>query len=63
MSYVAVKGGEKAIYNAELLLKSRRRGDKQVPELGIEQIKQQMGLAIARVMAEGSLYDGALMVP
>ena len=57
MSYVAVKGGEKAIENAERLLKARRRGDEQVSELGLAQIKQQMGLAIARVMAEGSLYD------
>ncbi|MEL6940680.1 MAG: carbon-phosphorus lyase complex subunit PhnI, partial [Cyanobacteria bacterium J06598_1] len=57
MSYVAVKGGEKAIFNAEQLLKARRRGDEKVPELSLEQIKQQMGLAIARVMAEGSLYD------
>lgn len=57
MSYVAVKGGEKAIHNAERLLKARRRGDEKVPELSLEQIKQQMGLAIARVMAEGSLYD------
>ena len=57
MSYVAVKGGEKAIENAEQLLKARRRGNTAVPELSIEQIKQQMGLAIARVMSEGSLYD------
>ncbi|MEO0768296.1 MAG: carbon-phosphorus lyase complex subunit PhnI [Cyanobacteria bacterium J06649_4] len=57
MSYVAVKGGEKAIHNAERLLKARRRGDEKVPELSLAQIKQQMGLAIARVMAEGSLYD------
>ena len=57
MSYVAVKGGEKAIHNAERLLKARRRGDEKVPELSLAQIKQQMGLAIARVMSEGSLYD------
>ncbi len=57
MSYVAVKGGEKAIQNAEQLLKAQRRGDATVPELGLEQIKQQMSLAVARVMSEGSLYD------
>lgn len=57
MSYVAVKGGEKAIHNAEELLKARRRGDTAVPELSLEQIKQQMSLAVARVMSEGSLYD------
>ena len=57
MSYVSVKGGEKAIENAEVLLKAQRRGEAAVPELSLEQIKQQMALAIARVMCEGSLYD------
>ena len=57
MAYVAVKGGEAAIQNAETLLQSRRRGDPTVPELSLAQIKQQMQLAINRVMAEGSLYD------
>ena len=57
MSYVAVKGGEKAIFNAEKLLQAKRRGDQTLPELSLEQIKQQMSLAVARVMAEGSLYD------
>ena len=57
MSYVAVKGGEKAIHNAEQLLQAQRRGDSDIPELSLAQIKQQMALAIARVMTEGSLYD------
>lgn len=57
MAYVAVKGGEQAIQNAEELLKAQRRGDPEVPELTLEQIKQQMKLAIDRVMCEGSLYD------
>lgn len=57
MPYVAVKGGEQAIHNAEALLKAKRRGDENVPELSLEQIKQQMQLAVNRVMAEGSLYD------
>ena len=57
MPYVAVKGGEQAILNAEALLKAKRRGDPAVPELSLEQIKQQMQLAVNRVMAEGSLYD------
>ncbi|MEM9214374.1 MAG: carbon-phosphorus lyase complex subunit PhnI [Cyanobacteria bacterium P01_F01_bin.150] len=57
MPYVAVKGGEKAIQNAEALLKSKRRGNNEIPELFLEQIKQQMQLAVNRVMAEGSLYD------
>ncbi len=57
MSYVSVKGGEKAIQNAEALLMARRRGNPAVPELSIEQIKQQMAIAVDRVMGEGSLYD------
>ncbi len=57
MPYVAVKGGEKAIENAEALLKALRRGDENIPELTIEQIKQQLALAVNRVMCEGSLYD------
>ncbi len=58
--YVAVKGGEKAIDNAHALLAERRRGDVAVPELSVEQIRQQMPLAVARVMGEGSLYDPEL---
>jgi alpha-D-ribose 1-methylphosphonate 5-triphosphate synthase subunit PhnI len=57
MAYVAVKGGEQAIQNAEALLCAMRRGDPAVPELSLTQIKQQMQLAVNRVMAEGSLYD------
>lgn len=55
--YVAVKGGEKAIENAHRLLAEKRRGDASVPELTIAQIKEQMALAVDRVMTEGSLYD------
>ena len=58
--YVAVKGGEKAIDNAHLLLARKRRGDLTVPALTVEQIRQQMPLAVARVMGEGSLYDEEL---
>ena len=58
--YVAVKGGEAAIANAHALLADRRRGDRDVPALGIEQIIQQLGLAVDRCMAEGSLYDREL---
>jgi alpha-D-ribose 1-methylphosphonate 5-triphosphate synthase subunit PhnI len=57
MAYVAVKGGEQAIQNAEALLKALRRGDPDLPELTLEQIKQQLKLAVDRVMCEGSLYD------
>lgn len=60
MAYVAVKGGEQAIQNSELLLKSLRRGDTTLSELSVEQIQQQLALAVNRVMAEGSLYDPQL---
>lgn len=55
--YVAVKGGERAIRNAHALLAEVRRGDPQVPELTLDQIREQLALAVDRVMAEGSLYD------
>ncbi|HAR50698.1 MAG TPA: carbon-phosphorus lyase complex subunit PhnI, partial [Roseovarius nubinhibens] len=55
--YVAVKGGEKAIDNAHAWLAEERRGDPQVPELSLAQIREQMALAVNRVMSEGSLYD------
>ena len=55
--YVAVKGGETAIRNAHALLAEERRGDAGVPELTLEQIQDQMALAVDRVMTEGSLYD------
>ncbi|MBD8665107.1 carbon-phosphorus lyase complex subunit PhnI [Rhizobium sp. CFBP 8752] len=58
--YVAVKGGEAAITNAHALLADRRRGDRSVPALTIEQIAEQLGLAVDRVMAEASLYDRSL---
>ena len=58
--YVAVKGGEQAIENSLKLLAEERRGDQSVPELSLEQIKEQMSLAVDRVMSEGSLYDPEL---
>ncbi|MDY7534705.1 carbon-phosphorus lyase complex subunit PhnI [Pseudomonas sp. Bout1] len=58
--YVAVKGGEQAIDNAHRLLAKKRRGDTSIPELGVEQIREQLPLAVARVMSEGSLYDTEL---
>lgn len=58
--YVAVKGGEKAIDNAHALMRSQRRGDNAVTELSVEQIKQQLPLAVDRVMNEGSVYDPEL---
>jgi len=58
--YVAVKGGERAIENADALLASVRRGDPSVPEIGVDQISEQLTLAVDRVMSEGSLYDREL---
>ncbi|WP_122662073.1 carbon-phosphorus lyase complex subunit PhnI [Pseudomonas viridiflava] len=58
--YVAVKGGEQAIDNAHRLLAKKRRGDTSIAELSVEQIRQQLPLAVARVMTEGSLYDEQL---
>ncbi len=55
--YVAVKGGERAIEAAHAWLAEERRGDVEVQELSVAQIREQMSLAVARVMAEGSLYD------
>ena len=51
--YVAVKGGEKAIEAAHRLLAQERRGDPEVPELSVGQIREQMSLAVDRVMNEG----------
>ncbi|ANK89720.1 MULTISPECIES: carbon-phosphorus lyase complex subunit PhnI [Rhizobium] len=58
--YVAVKGGEAAIANAHRLLADRRRGDRSLPAIGIEQIVEQLALAVDRVMAEASLFDRTL---
>jgi alpha-D-ribose 1-methylphosphonate 5-triphosphate synthase subunit PhnI len=58
--YVAVKGGERAIENAHALLADARRGDRCVAEISLDQISQQLALAVDRVMAEGSLYDREL---
>ncbi|MCZ8152370.1 MAG: carbon-phosphorus lyase complex subunit PhnI [Rhodobacteraceae bacterium] len=55
--YVAVKGGERAIDNAHAFLAEERRGDTAVAEIGTDQIREQLRLAVNRVMAEGSLYD------
>lgn len=57
MAYVAVKGGEKAISNAHQWLASERRGDTSIPEVDTDQIKEQLSLAVDRVMSEGSCYD------
>jgi alpha-D-ribose 1-methylphosphonate 5-triphosphate synthase subunit PhnI len=53
--YVAVKGGEKAIANAHALL--ARRGAGTTERIAHEQVADQLGVLVSRVMAEGSLYD------
>jgi alpha-D-ribose 1-methylphosphonate 5-triphosphate synthase subunit PhnI len=55
--YVAVKGGEAAIAAAHELVARDRRGDTSIAELTTEQIREQLTLAVNRVMSEGSLYD------
>lgn len=58
--YVAVKGGERAILNSHRLIAEERRGDTSEPELSVSQIENQLGLAVDRVMTEGSIYDREL---
>ncbi|HYW55323.1 MAG TPA: carbon-phosphorus lyase complex subunit PhnI [Polaromonas sp.] len=58
--YVAVKGGAAAIESSWRLLAEQRRGDTSVPELSVTQIREQLPLAVDRVMSEGSLYDPEL---
>jgi alpha-D-ribose 1-methylphosphonate 5-triphosphate synthase subunit PhnI len=58
--YVAVKGGAAAIENSWGLVAAQRRGDAQLPELSVAQIREQLPLAVDRVMTEGSLYDPEL---
>ncbi|WP_298919607.1 carbon-phosphorus lyase complex subunit PhnI [uncultured Roseobacter sp.] len=55
--YVAVKGGERAIDNAHAWLAEERRGDTAIAEISVAQIREQLTLAVNRVMAEGSLFD------
>ena len=55
--YVAVKGGERAILNSYRLLAEARRGDPSLSELSVAQIREQLRLAVDRVMNEGSVCD------
>ena len=55
--YVATKGGEAAIDAAHAWLAEERRGDPSTPLLADAQVTGQLALAVARVMAEGALYD------
>ncbi len=58
--YVATKGGEAAIANAHRLLEERRRPRDGSFALTVEQVVDQMWLAVSRVMSEGSVYDPEL---
>lgn len=58
--YVAVKGGAAAIAHSWRLLAEQRRGDTSLPELTVAQIREQLPLAVDRVMSEGALYDPEL---
>ncbi|MDP2817823.1 MAG: carbon-phosphorus lyase complex subunit PhnI [Polaromonas sp.] len=58
--YVAVKGGTAAIEASWRLLAAQRRGDTALPALSVAQIREQLPLAVDRVMSEGSLYDPEL---
>ncbi|RLB89999.1 MAG: carbon-phosphorus lyase [Deltaproteobacteria bacterium] len=55
MGYIAVRGGEEAITNAETLLHYHRMRGKGVT-LTTQQILEQLPLAMDRVMSEGALY-------
>lgn len=55
MGYVAVKGGNEAIERAcQLFAYERTKGDS--APLAVEQIREQLYLAVDRVMGEGALY-------
>ena len=58
--YVAVKGGEKAIDEAHAFLAEKRRGNPQRDEISVAQLEDQLGLAVDRVLTEGSLYGREL---
>ncbi len=55
--YVPVKGGEAAVAASRDALARTRRGAPSIPELTVDQIREQMRLAVDRVMTEGALYD------
>jgi alpha-D-ribose 1-methylphosphonate 5-triphosphate synthase subunit PhnI len=58
--YVAVKGGERAIANAHALLAKEGRGDPRLTRIEHLAVAGQLGVLVARVMTEGSLYDPEL---
>jgi alpha-D-ribose 1-methylphosphonate 5-triphosphate synthase subunit PhnI len=56
MGYIAVRGGEEAILNAETLLRYQRLGKRSFP-IGVEQLMEQLPAAVERIMGEGGLYS------
>jgi alpha-D-ribose 1-methylphosphonate 5-triphosphate synthase subunit PhnI len=59
MGYIAVKGGTEAISNAAAYLRWLQARGESDP-LAVEQIEEQLYLAVDRVMSEGALYGPAL---
>jgi alpha-D-ribose 1-methylphosphonate 5-triphosphate synthase subunit PhnI len=59
MGYVAVKGGAEAIANAAHYLRYLQTCGESAP-IGVDQIQEQLHLAVDRVMGEGALYAPAL---
>ena len=55
MGYIAVKGGQEAIENANKLVEYFRCKGRTEP-IGVDQARTQMRLAVDRAMGEGSLY-------
>lgn len=55
-----IRGGAGAISASHRLLARRRRGDRSLAPVSVPQIREQISLAVARVMAEASLYDPTL---
>lgn len=56
MGYIAIQGGVEAIEQAEVLSELQRLSGDSLP-LGVEQIEDQLGLLVDRVMGEGGLYS------
>ncbi len=55
MAYVAVRGGQEAIAGAARAFRAAQAGSASAP-LGVDQIREQLHLAVDRVMGEGALY-------
>jgi alpha-D-ribose 1-methylphosphonate 5-triphosphate synthase subunit PhnI len=55
MGYIAVKGGREAIENA-IQYMNVSRGGAESPPISVEQITDQLGLVVDRIMGEGSVY-------